>query len=84
MSCRLLEFVSNWVLNKYVRLFVGFVTVIITGFQLVIKLDSIEELKVIMIIKMVYFCYWYASWFIINKSPIEMLTIFIVQTVIDL
>ena len=42
---RLLEFVSNWVLNKYVRLFVGFVTVIITGFQLVIKLDSIEEFK---------------------------------------
>ena len=42
---RLLEFVSNWVLNKYVRLFVGFVTVIITRFQLVIKLDSIEEFK---------------------------------------
>ena len=45
MSCRLLEFVFYWLLNKYVRLFVGFVTVLRAQFHLVIKVESIEEFK---------------------------------------
>ena len=36
------QFLSHWVLNKYMRLFFGFLTVVIASFHLVIKLESIE------------------------------------------
>ena len=45
MSYRLLEFVPYWLLNKYIRLFVGFVTVTRVQLYFVIKVESIEELK---------------------------------------
>ena len=34
LSCRVLEFVSYWLLNKYMRLFVGFMTVMRAQFHL--------------------------------------------------
>ena len=45
LSYRLQVFVSYWLLNKYIRVFISCLSMMRVWFQLVIKLDSIEEFR---------------------------------------
>ena len=79
----MLEFISYCLLKKYVSLFVVFVTMTRAQFHLVIKLDSIEEFKGHSD-KVLLYSVTGILLAIINKSPIEIPTFFIFQTVINL